>query len=884
MAVAHRAVLLAATLTLVAAWVPSGSAAALVGPTAAFASPGTHATHALLTYTQAGLAGDAPIVSAAWDFGDGATAAANLTSHRFDLPGTYNVTLTVTDANNLQGTVTQQVTATAAPLQAFIGPSGVVAFVNATLSFTDYSEGGNGTLVHAWSFGDGTSATDADVDHAWNATGRYVVRLNVTDADGATANATVNVTVLDGQAAAGLVTPGLTYTVALPQGVDVRFGTSGAGGAVDMRLETSTQPDLLGNLPAITGGVFGPQGVLYLRGTPGVSHDRVGVDRVVLVYHYGLLVPAGRSPLAYYWDGAAWQQLPTSAPATPLTILSPEDPEGNQVVYDVVQDPAAQTLSFTLRHASLFGFAAVASGGGGGGAGVAPAAPAPSPAAPTPAASPPIGSPVAAGPTPATAATAAAAQTRPSGSLQLHEVQDGGGLLATGATVGGPVDVHWAAAHGEGADVGLWLVAPSGAATRLFDLGTDRLWDPAGLANGDYWLEARAETAATSPDTLLDRIDLQVYVAQATPTQLLAGAALVIGIVAAGSVVQVVGTSLATVLQEASRESVTALAEERYAEATTDRGAQWLARLRRLRPTSLLALLLACLLVAASFSLQDGWSGVPRFLGALTDAGLPTAAVFLCAYGFDWAIARAAGARPRLQFALSGALALAASTLMLRIPFGNPGRVEEGADGPEATPPGSADHGEAAGAEDPAAPASFPWAAAASLAGPLGLLAPLWVLDRLGFTGVADVGVVAVMSVLVTTTIPVKPLTGSDLWHWRKTAALAVALAAFALYGAHSLALVSFDALGLVGVGGLAGFFASMVWLVEGRREEVPRWFRALDLSTWRLVRGLGRLEPSPVHRALGVVSRTWDRAQRHVATDLRCGIRLLLQSRHPVS
>ncbi|WP_306369172.1 S8 family serine peptidase [Nocardiopsis sp. CC223A] len=54
--------------------------------------------------------GDAPIVSYAWDFGDGSTGSGDYTWHFYPGPGTYVITLTVTDADGATSTATKTVT------------------------------------------------------------------------------------------------------------------------------------------------------------------------------------------------------------------------------------------------------------------------------------------------------------------------------------------------------------------------------------------------------------------------------------------------------------------------------------------------------------------------------------------------------------------------------------------------------------------------------------------------------------------------------------------------------------------------------------------------------------------------------------------------------
>lgn len=54
-------------------------------------------------------------ISYRWNFGDGATSTASQPSHGYAMPGTYNVTLTVADANGQSSSVTHQITVIAPP-------------------------------------------------------------------------------------------------------------------------------------------------------------------------------------------------------------------------------------------------------------------------------------------------------------------------------------------------------------------------------------------------------------------------------------------------------------------------------------------------------------------------------------------------------------------------------------------------------------------------------------------------------------------------------------------------------------------------------------------------------------------------------------------------
>lgn len=140
------------------------------------------------------------ITSYSWSFGDGGTASGQVVTHRF-VPGTYLVTLTVTDSNGIAASKSQQITIPAGtpPTADFVfSPTEPVVnqniFFNASASRPAV---GRRIVRYHWNWGDGESVsrTGPTEDHDFTAVDTYTVVLTVTDDVGQTGTKTAQVAV-----------------------------------------------------------------------------------------------------------------------------------------------------------------------------------------------------------------------------------------------------------------------------------------------------------------------------------------------------------------------------------------------------------------------------------------------------------------------------------------------------------------------------------------------------------------------------------------------------------------------------------------------------------------------------------------------------------------
>jgi len=142
---------------------------------------------------------DGTIVDYSWDFGDGAKGTGVSVQHAYSQDGTYTVTLTVTDDDGATDTTSATKTVlNRIPIASFTESAHTVSSSESIHFDASESHDPDGTIVnYLWDFGDGNTAVDVEVDHAYEDDGVYTVTLTVIDDDDATGLATATKNVLN---------------------------------------------------------------------------------------------------------------------------------------------------------------------------------------------------------------------------------------------------------------------------------------------------------------------------------------------------------------------------------------------------------------------------------------------------------------------------------------------------------------------------------------------------------------------------------------------------------------------------------------------------------------------------------------------------------------
>lgn len=144
-----------------------------------------------------------PIANWYWDFGDGNNSFAENPSYIYQNPGVYTVTLTATNINGCDSTISHDVFVSEIPDANFLAD--IVCFGSPT-TFTDQSTGNPTQWI--WNFGDGTVVDGGPVEeHTFATPGNYFVTLYVEGGSGACNDQFSQIITIENEAQAGMIIP-----------------------------------------------------------------------------------------------------------------------------------------------------------------------------------------------------------------------------------------------------------------------------------------------------------------------------------------------------------------------------------------------------------------------------------------------------------------------------------------------------------------------------------------------------------------------------------------------------------------------------------------------------------------------------------------------------
>ncbi len=171
-----------------------------VTPTANAGSSYTGTAGTAISFTASATDSPADVAAGlkySWNFGDGGTSTLQNPTHTYAAAGSYQVTLTVTDADNLTATANATATVNAAAPVANAGPN-ESAPEGSAVTFAGSETGGTSPLTYSWTFGDGGTASGSlTPSHVYAEAGSYTATLTVTDALGRTSSSSDAVTISD---------------------------------------------------------------------------------------------------------------------------------------------------------------------------------------------------------------------------------------------------------------------------------------------------------------------------------------------------------------------------------------------------------------------------------------------------------------------------------------------------------------------------------------------------------------------------------------------------------------------------------------------------------------------------------------------------------------
>ena len=161
---------------------------------------------------------DGNIISYAWDFKDGNTGTGQTINHTFNSIGSYNVELTVIDNKGAIDSSTNTIIVTEIPNQLptasfTVNPISVVALVEVSFDASSSSDSDGTIISYTWNFGDGSNGSGVITNNIYENAGDYTVQLTVSDNDSASDSITMDIEVISGTIADGIISSNTTWTI-----------------------------------------------------------------------------------------------------------------------------------------------------------------------------------------------------------------------------------------------------------------------------------------------------------------------------------------------------------------------------------------------------------------------------------------------------------------------------------------------------------------------------------------------------------------------------------------------------------------------------------------------------------------------------------------------
>jgi PKD repeat protein len=162
-------------------------------PEAAFSGPELVCKNDTVTFDASATKDDTPDkISYIWNFGDGDRAEGKRVTHKYSKGGVYDVSLMVDDNANTEcsvDSVQKRIKVNSAPVAA-AGRDVTMCLDSINTDYTVAFDGSQSkdpdgdALEYTWDFGDGVTASGAEVTHTYKKGGEYKVTLTVNDSSG----------------------------------------------------------------------------------------------------------------------------------------------------------------------------------------------------------------------------------------------------------------------------------------------------------------------------------------------------------------------------------------------------------------------------------------------------------------------------------------------------------------------------------------------------------------------------------------------------------------------------------------------------------------------------------------------------------------------------